>query len=136
MYLLDITAVSELRRPRPHGAMLEWIADLPAEQLFASADTVGEIHAGIKITREHDDAKPKQLEAWLDKDLASYAVYWADLKSNEAFLPHSASLRANALSVLRALASGCHKEAESLRKGSGNAPPESRQLMQTLGYDA
>ena len=43
--------VSELRRPRPHGAVLDWIADVAAEQLFVSAVTVGEIQEGIEISR-------------------------------------------------------------------------------------
>ena len=47
---------------------------MPAEQLFVSAVTVGEIQAGIEITREHDAGKAKELEAWLDKVLASYGV--------------------------------------------------------------
>ena len=74
MYLLDTNVVSELRRPRPHPAVLNWIADVPAEQLFVSAVTVGEIQAGIEITREQDTAKAHDLEAWLDKVLASYGV--------------------------------------------------------------
>ena len=74
MYLLDTNVVSELRRPRPHGAVLDWIAAVPAEQLFVSAVTVGEIQAGIEITREQDAAKAEELEVWLDKVLASYAV--------------------------------------------------------------
>ncbi len=74
MYLLDTNVVSELRRPRPHGAVLDWIIAVPAEQLFVSAVTVGEIQAGIEITREQDEVKAEELEAWLDKVLASYAV--------------------------------------------------------------
>ena len=74
MYLLDTNVVSELRRPRPHGAVLDWIADVPVEQLFVSAVTIGEIQAGIEITREQDEAKAEELEGWLDKVLASYGV--------------------------------------------------------------
>ena len=74
MFLLDTNVVSELRRPRPHGAVLVWIADVPAEQLFVSAVTVGEIQAGIEITREQDGAKAEELEVWLDKVLVSYGV--------------------------------------------------------------
>ena len=66
--------VSELRRPRPNGAVLEWITDVPAEQLFVSAVTVGEIQAGIESTREQDAAKAEELEAWLDSVLASFGV--------------------------------------------------------------
>ena len=78
MYLLDTNVVSELRRPRPNGAVLVWIADVPAEQLFLSAVTVGEIQAGIEITREQNLAKAEELEVWLDKVLASYAVFPMD----------------------------------------------------------
>ena len=78
MYLLATNVVSELRRPRPHGAVLDWISDVPAEQLFVSAVTVGEIQAGIEITREQDEAKAEELEAWLDKVLASYGVLSID----------------------------------------------------------
>ncbi len=74
MYLLDTNVVSELRRPHPHRAVLSWIADVPAEHLFISVVTVGEIQAGIETTREQDEAKAEELEAWLDRVLASYSV--------------------------------------------------------------
>ena len=74
MYLLDTNVVSGLRRPRPHGVVLDWTADAPTEQLFASAVTVGEIQAGIEITREQDEGKAEELESWLDKVLATYSV--------------------------------------------------------------
>ena len=74
MYLLDTNVVSELRRPRPHGAVLEWIAGVLAEHLFISAVTVGEIQAGIEVTRDQDEVKASELESWLDSVLASYAV--------------------------------------------------------------
>ena len=47
---------------------------VPAEQHFGFAVTVGEIEAGTEITRERDAAKAEELEAWLDKVLASYGV--------------------------------------------------------------
>lgn len=78
VYLLDTNVVSELRRPRPHGAVLEWIGDVAAEQLFVSAVTIGEIQAGIEITREQDGAKAEELEAWLDLVLACYGVLAMD----------------------------------------------------------
>ncbi len=74
MYLLDTNVVSELRRRRPHGAVVKWIAGVPAEQLFVSAVTVGEIQEGIEMTREQDKPKAEETEAWLDKVLASYGV--------------------------------------------------------------
>ena len=74
MYLLDTNVVSELRRVRPHGAVLAWIAGVPDDELFISAVTAGEIQAGIEITREQDEAKARELEAWLDNVMASYGV--------------------------------------------------------------
>ncbi len=74
MYLLDTNVVSELRRPRPQRAVLRWIADVPADQLYLSAVTIGEIQAGIEITREQGIAKAEELAAWLDKVLTSYSV--------------------------------------------------------------
>lgn len=52
MYLLDTNVVSELRRPRPHGAVLAWLQSVDDAQLFLSAVTLGEIQAGIELTRE------------------------------------------------------------------------------------
>ena len=42
--------------------------------MFLSAVTVGEIQAGIQITHDQDTAKALELEAWLDRVLASYDV--------------------------------------------------------------
>ena len=74
MYLLDTNVVSELRRPRPHGAILEWIEGVSAEDLFVSAVTMGEVQAGIEITREQDDAMARELETWLERVLLTYGV--------------------------------------------------------------
>jgi len=78
VYLLDTNVVSELRRPRPHPAVLEWIRQVLAHQLYVSAVTIGEIQAGIEITREHDAAKADELEAWLGQVLDSFSVLPAD----------------------------------------------------------
>lgn len=57
MYLLDTNVVSELRRPRPHGAVLSWLASVDDADLHLSVVTLAEIQAGIEITREQDEAK-------------------------------------------------------------------------------
>lgn len=74
MYLLDTNVVSELRRGRPHGAVLEWISSVPAQALFLSAVSIGEIQAGIELTREQDKQKARELEQWLDRVASSYGV--------------------------------------------------------------
>ena len=73
-YLLDTNVVSELRKPRPHGAVLAWLQSLDDSQLYVSAVTVGEIQAGIELTREQDPAKASEIEAWLNQLAASYNI--------------------------------------------------------------
>ncbi len=78
MYLLDTNVVSELRRSNPHPSVLDWIQHTPTEHLYLSAVTIGEIQAGIEITREQDAAKAGELEAWLDRVLNSYSILAVD----------------------------------------------------------
>ena len=78
MYLLDTNVVSELRRPRPHLRVLHWIQSVPAERLYLSAVTIGEIQAGIELTREQDPSRADELEMWLDRVLATYNVLAVD----------------------------------------------------------
>ena len=65
MYLLDTNVEPELRRPRPHPAVIAWIEGVAADDLFLSVVTIGEIQAGIELNREQDVAKARELEAWL-----------------------------------------------------------------------
>jgi predicted nucleic acid-binding protein len=74
MYLLDTNVVSELRKPKPHGAVLAWFRGLEDSQIHLSAVTVGEIQAGIELTREQDGAKALEIEEWLERVAASYNV--------------------------------------------------------------
>jgi toxin FitB len=74
MYLLDTNVVSELRRPKPHGAVVAWLEGVDEVQLFLSAVTIGEIQAGIEITRDQDPAKATELEEWLSMVAMAYNV--------------------------------------------------------------
>ena len=69
MYLLHTNVVSELRRRRRHPSVVAWIRDVPAEHLHVSAVTIGEIQAGIEVTRTQDPVQAAELEAWLDARL-------------------------------------------------------------------
>lgn len=71
MYLLDTNIVSELRKPKPHGAVLAWIGTVPETALFISAVTLGEIQRGIERTRNHDAAKAAALDTWADQIAAT-----------------------------------------------------------------
>lgn len=70
MYLLDTNIISELRKPKPHGAVLEWYKNIADEDLYISAVSIGEIQAGIELTREQDKKKTESLELWL-QDIAN-----------------------------------------------------------------
>jgi len=66
-FLLDTNVVSELRRPRPHGAVLAWLQSVDDADLHLASVTLGEIPAGIERTREKDTAKAAEIECWLDQ---------------------------------------------------------------------
>lgn len=78
MYLLDTNVVSELRRRRPHGAVVAWLRGVADADLHLSAVTIGEIQAGIEITRTQDAAKAAEIEAWLDQVAQSFAILSMD----------------------------------------------------------
>jgi hypothetical protein len=65
MYLLDTNVVSELRKPKPHGAVVQWVQEASNAYLHVSAVTIGEIQAGIEVTRDQDAVKASELEQWL-----------------------------------------------------------------------
>ena len=78
MYLLDTNVISELRRPNPAPSVVNWIRGVPGEHLHLSAVTIGEIQAGIELTREQDASKAEELEAWLNQVLTTYSVLTVD----------------------------------------------------------
>ncbi|MDT7835719.1 type II toxin-antitoxin system VapC family toxin [Aquabacterium sp. OR-4] len=85
MYLLDTNVVSELRKPKPHGAVVAWFEGLEDTQLHLSAVTIGEIQSGIEITREQDAAKAAQIEAWLEMVASAYNVLPMDAATFRAW---------------------------------------------------
>ncbi|MBM3551573.1 MAG: type II toxin-antitoxin system VapC family toxin [Alphaproteobacteria bacterium] len=81
MYLLDTNVVSELRRLKPHGAVSAWIASVNDADLRLSVVTIGEIQAGIEITRERDEDKAREIESWLELVAQSYNVLPMDAET-------------------------------------------------------
>ncbi|OLC99928.1 MAG: VapC toxin family PIN domain ribonuclease [Acidobacteria bacterium 13_1_40CM_4_58_4] len=73
-YLLDTNVVSELRKPKPHGAVLAWLNDLQDNQVYLSAVTIGELQAGVERTRRQDPRKAGEVELWVDQLANSYQV--------------------------------------------------------------
>lgn len=78
MYLLDTNVISEIRRRKPHGAVLEWLRDTPNTALHLSAVTLGELQAGVEKTRLIDPAKAKEIEDWIDELASTMKVLPAD----------------------------------------------------------
>lgn len=78
VYLLDTNVVSELRRARPHGAVLAWLQSVSDAELHISAVTLGEIQAGIEITSEQNPTRAAELTTWLDRIAESYNVLSVD----------------------------------------------------------
>jgi predicted nucleic acid-binding protein len=74
VYLLDTNVVSELRKPRPHGAVVEWLRTVDDASLYLASVTLGEIQAGVELTREQDAEKAREIEAWLDLVADSYNI--------------------------------------------------------------
>jgi toxin FitB len=78
VYLLDTNVVSKLRRQKPHGAVIAWLNGVEDKDLFISSVTIGEIQAGIEMTREQDLEKARQLDQWLDLVAGTYNVISMD----------------------------------------------------------
>ena len=78
MYLLDTNVVSELRRTKPHGAVVAWLRGVEDADLHLAAVSLGEIQAGMEITREQDPAKAAEIEACLELVAGSWNVLAAD----------------------------------------------------------
>ena len=78
MFLLDTNVVSELRKRKPHGAVLAWLDAQAPAGLFISAMTFGELQRGVELTREQDAGKAAELETWLEDVLASGQVLALD----------------------------------------------------------
>lgn len=74
MFLLDTNVVSELRRTKPHGAVVAWLESVPAEALFLSAVTLAEIQRGIELTRDRDAFRANEIEKWLDAVGSTWSV--------------------------------------------------------------
>ena len=78
MYLLDTNVISELRRPRPHRAVVAWLEAVADGDLHLSAVTLGELQAGVEITRGQDPEKAAEIEAWIDQVAGSWNVLALD----------------------------------------------------------
>jgi toxin FitB len=79
-YLLDTNVISEVRKTRPHGAVVAWMEGLRPDQILLSAVTIGELQDAVELTRKQDVAKAFEIEQWL-----------TSLEVSLAFLPMDTS---------------------------------------------
>lgn len=66
-YLVDICALSELVRRKPEKQVVDWFDAVPAEALFVSALTLGEIRKGVE--RLPAGIRRERIGTWLEIDL-------------------------------------------------------------------
>ena len=74
MYLLDTNVISELRKNKPHGAVVAWLQSVGSYDLFIPAVVIGEMQAGAERTRGQFPEKAVEIERFIDRMLSSYAV--------------------------------------------------------------
>jgi predicted nucleic acid-binding protein len=79
-YLLATNVVSELRKPKPHGAVLFWIKGLLEDQIYLSAVTIGELQTEVELTRRQNSAKAAEIELWVDQLAESFQVLPMDAR--------------------------------------------------------
>lgn len=86
MYLLDTNVVWELRRPKPHGAVIGWVGATEDRDLNIGAPTIGEIQNGIERARNQNPEKAAAIEEWLENIVRNYKILPMDA---EAFQVHA-----------------------------------------------
>jgi hypothetical protein len=69
-WLIDTNVLSELRRPQPQPAVLDWFEKHPRRTLYLSVLTLGEIRKGI--AKMPPGQRRDALDHWLEQDLAVY----------------------------------------------------------------
>jgi len=77
MVLVDTNVLSELRKPRRNPNVVRWFASVPADGLYLSVITVGEIAKGIAKQRRmgtpSGTLQADALQGWLEGLLTHYA---------------------------------------------------------------
>ena len=82
-YILDTCTISEVVRPQPSSAVVEWVQRQQEEQLYLSVLTLGELRKGV--ARLADGRRRLRLENWLDCDLKlRFAGRWLQVDEDVA----------------------------------------------------
>ncbi|MBM3755690.1 MAG: type II toxin-antitoxin system VapC family toxin [Acidobacteria bacterium] len=78
MYLLDTNVVSEIRKPKPHGAVLAWMNTCTPTEFFVCAITVAELERGVIATTKNNPDKAVELALWIDKVQDTFQILSLD----------------------------------------------------------
>ena len=75
MYLVDTNVISEARKgAKANSGVKKFFQETDADDLYISAQTIGEIRRGLENIRHRGDLpQTKKLEKWLDLLVADYA---------------------------------------------------------------
>lgn len=72
MYLLDTNVISELRKVgdgKADAAVVAWVSEVDAGEMFISALTLMELEIGILRVERRDPAQGARLRAWFDSQV-------------------------------------------------------------------
>ncbi|MFO0752678.1 MAG: type II toxin-antitoxin system VapC family toxin [Thermodesulfovibrionales bacterium] len=69
-YLLDTNVISETIRREPNRTVIGWLDQIPAEALFMSVLTLGEIRKGVEGLA--DGKRREKLRLWLEHELPGW----------------------------------------------------------------
>ena len=69
-YLLDTNIISETIKTKPSTRLINWLEQIPTEDLFISVLTVGEIRKGVELLSHSN--KKSELIVWLENDLRNW----------------------------------------------------------------
>ena len=74
MFLLDTNVISELRKPRPHGAVVAWAHAYAPVQYRIPSIVIYELQAGTEVVRIQDEQKASEIELWIEQILATHQI--------------------------------------------------------------
>ena len=66
-YLLDTNIISSLVSKKPNANVIQWLNQIPAQAIFLSVLTLGEIRKGIETIG--NTSRKQQLLIWLENEL-------------------------------------------------------------------
>lgn len=78
MFLLDTNVISELRKNKPHGAVLAWFDSARPQDIAIPVSVIGELQEGVELTRRQNPQKAIEIERWIDRIMLTFVVVSID----------------------------------------------------------